>query len=161
MKVKTFRRLLVLALTLALSLSAYPSSAQDKPADNMEILREKIRADKRLFIAQNLQLTESQAQAFWPVYDEYQKGLGSLAKRSGELIEAYAENYQNMSNDAAKKMLQDYLNIQGDRVKLMQSYLPKFRAVLPETKVARYYQLENKIHAAINYELARIIPLIK
>jgi hypothetical protein len=46
-------------------------------------------------------------------------------------------------------------------VKLRKTYLPKFRQALPEKKAARYYQIENKINAALNYELAANIPLMK
>jgi hypothetical protein len=43
----------------------------------------------------------------------------------------------------------------------MKGYQSKFGAVLPATKVARYYQIENKLRAAVNYELADAIPLVQ
>ena len=49
--------------------------AQDKPADQMEILREKARADKKLVVATALALTEGEAKAFWPVYNDYQSDM--------------------------------------------------------------------------------------
>ncbi|MGH7927600.1 MAG: hypothetical protein ACREQV_07380, partial [Candidatus Binatia bacterium] len=51
------------------------SSAQEKPADNMQILREKIRADKKLVVALNMDLTDAEAKNFWPIYEQYQKDL--------------------------------------------------------------------------------------
>jgi len=54
----------------------------------------------------------------------------------------------------------EYISIESDRVALMKAYLPKFNAVLPPTKVARYYQIESKLRAAVNYELADAIPLM-
>ena len=135
--------------------------AQDKPADNMEIVKEKIRSDKKLFIATNMQLSESQAKDFWPVYDAYQKELGKLGDREIKLIEDFAANYETMSDDVAKKLLDDALSIDSDHLKLRQSYLSKFRGVLPDIKVVRYYQLESKIDAVLGYELARRIPLVQ
>jgi hypothetical protein len=138
-----------------------PSMAQEKPADNMQLVREKIKTDKKLFIAQNVNLTESEAKVFWPVYEDYQKELGKLLDKTAKLIDNYAANYQTMTEEAAKELINGYLDIEGERVALMKSFLPKFRKVLPEKKVARYYQLENKIDAVVNYGLARQIPLVK
>jgi hypothetical protein len=66
-----------------------------------------------------------------------------------------------MTPESARRMVDGYLAIEADRQKIRRSYLPKFRQVLPEIKVARLYQLENKIQAAVNYELAAGIPLIE
>ncbi len=137
------------------------SMAQEKPADNMQLVREKIKTDKKLFIAQNMNLTESEAKVFWPVYEDYQKELGKLVEKTVKLIDNYATNYQTMTEEAAKELINGYLVIEGERVTLMKSFLPKFRKVLPEKKVARYYQLENKIDAVVNYGLAKQIPLVK
>jgi len=139
----------------------FPAVAQDKPADNMEIVVEKIRADKKLFIAENMQLTEAEAKAFWPVYEQYQDELFLLRARVAKLIKDYAEAYEKMTNDTAKKLLDENMTIETLGLKLRQAYLPKFRKVLPEVKVVRYYQIENKINAALIYELARNIPLMK
>jgi len=119
------------------------------------------RKAKKLFIAQNMNLTESEAKVFWPVYENYQKDLEKLVDKTVKLIENYSANYQTMTEEAAKELINGYLAIEGERVALMKSFLPKFRKVLPEKKVARYYQLENKIDAVVNYGLAKQIPLVK
>lgn len=77
------------------------------------------------------------------------------------MIHDYAEAYEKMTNDKAKALQDELMEIDSLGVKLRQAYLPKFREVLPETKVVRYYQIENKIHAALMYELAANIPLAK
>ena len=154
---------IILALSLAavLALGSLPAMAQDKPADNMQLVREKIRADKKLFVAENMQFTESEAKAFWPIYEAYQEESGKLWDRMLKLIEGYAKDYQTMSDETAKKLLDDYLGIEAEALKLKNAYLPKFRTVLSEKKVARYYQLENKVDAVLSFELAAQIPLVK
>jgi hypothetical protein len=137
------------------------ASAQDKPSDNMQILIEKIKDDKKMLVAENMQLSEAEAMKFWPVYDHYQNELFILRMRSLKLIDNYAESYKSMTNDVAKKLLDEYLTIERLRQKVREAYLPKFRKVLPEIKVVRYYQIENKISAVVNYELAKLIPLVK
>ena len=154
------KRIGVWAVVLC-ALVAGRALAQDKQADTMQILREKIQADKKLLVAANMDLTEKEAQAFWPVYESYQKDLGLLNGRLLVLIQDFAKNYQAMTDDEAKKLVGEYLAIEGDRVKLKQSYLPRLRKALPEKKVARYLQIENKIEAVVRYELAEKIPLVK
>jgi hypothetical protein len=87
--------------------------------------------------------------------------LGKLREREGKLIEEFATNFEAMSDDVAKKLLDDSLAIDSAHQKLRQSYLSKIRGVLPDKKVARYYQLESKIDAVLEYEMARRIPLVQ
>jgi predicted outer membrane protein len=137
--------------------------AQDKPADNMQILREKIKADKKLLVAANMELTESEAKNFWPIYEDYQKELQNINERLGKLLQSYATDYKNktMTDDKAKKLTDEYLSIQQAEVKLQSSYVPKLNKALPATKVARYLQIENKIRAVIKYDLAATVPLVQ
>jgi len=161
MSKKVGKGFIAMVLVMALIGFAGSAAAQDKPADNMDLVKEKIRTDKKLFIATNMQLTESEAKDFWPVYDAYQAELGKLGDREIKLIDKFAANFETMSDDVAKNLLDDSLSIDSDHLKLRQSYASKFRGVLPDKKVARYYQLESKIDAVLEYELARRIPLVQ
>jgi len=108
-----------------------------------------------------MQLTEKEAKVFWPVYERYQNELFLLRARSLNMIGNYANNYKTMTDAKAKKLLDEFMAIENVRIKLASTYLPQFRKVLPDKKVARYYQIENKINAALYYELAAQIPLVK
>src|SRR5262245_41502789 len=138
-----------------------PAAAADKPADNMEVLREKARVDKKLVVASVLSLTEGEAKAFWPVYNAYQSDMVSHYDRLMKLIDAYAASYETMTDEKATKLLADYLALERAHVALLTSYLPRFQKVLPPKKVARLYQIENKMRALVNYELGREIPIVK
>ena len=155
-----FLKLLVVQLA---TLIAVPAIAQDKPASNMEILREKLKADKKLVVATNMQLTQNEAPGFWPIYDAYQADLDKLNGRLGQLIKRYAEAYRTdtLTNDKAKSLLDEMLQIEEAEVALKRAYVPKLSAVLSPVKVARYLQIENKIRAAVRYELAGDIPLAR
>jgi hypothetical protein len=136
-------------------------SARDNPTDDMPLVVEKTRADKRLFIEENMQLTEVEARAFWPLYDRYQDELFLLRARTMKLINDYRKAYGNMTDGTAKILLDEALTIDALGLKLRQTYLPRFREILPDVKVVRYYQMESKINAALMYELAANIPLIR
>jgi hypothetical protein len=161
MKRKAESRVLIVGLALSLFVFVSVALAQDKPADDMQILREKLKADKKLLVAENMQLTEAEAKAFWPVYEQYQDELFLIRTRTIKLITDYAAAYGTMTNSIAKKLLDESVTIEALRLKLNRAYLPKFRKVLADVKVARYYQIENKINAALYYELAAKIPLVK
>ena len=135
--------------------------AQDKPADSMELLREKARADKKVVVAAALDLTESEAKAFWPVYNAYQSDMIAYYNRVSKLLDTFAQGYGSMTDATATKLLGDFLALEADHVAILKAYAPRFRRVLPPVKVARLYQIENKMRALVNYELAREIPLVK
>jgi predicted outer membrane protein len=149
------------AMTAAL-LMGPAAYAQDAAADNTAILLEKVRADKKLLVAANMNLTEQEATAFWPVYETYQKELNTLNVRIKDTIKRYAEAYTQgaVSDDTAKKLLDESLAIEAAELEMKKSYVPKFGKVLPAAKVARYYQIENKIRSTIKAELAAEIPLV-
>ncbi len=153
-------------LTLAAAITIVfvsPVASQDKPADNMQILLEKIKADKKLLVAANMELTESEAKEFWPVYEEYQKDLASIYQRMARLIESYAADYRanTLTDEKAKTLIDELVAIEHIDGALQQSYAPKLSKVLPQKKVARYLQIENKIRAAVKYELAKGVPLVQ
>ena len=135
--------------------------AQDKPADNMDVLREKLRADKKVVVAEVLELTEGEAKVFWPVYNAYQSDMVTHYDRLLKLIDTYAASYNAMTYETATSLLKQYLGLEREHVALLTSYLPRFQKVLPPRKVAKLYQVENKARALVNYDLARAIPLVK
>jgi len=159
------KNLAILVLTLAAMMTILvvsPAVSQDKPADNMQILRDKVKADKKLLVAANMELTESEAKGFWPVYEEYQKHLSAINHRIVSLIESYASEYEanTLTDEKAQKLTAELVAIGQAEGGLPISYLPKLSKVLPPKKVARYLQIEGKIRAAIKYELAANIPLV-
>jgi hypothetical protein len=153
---------LVQAIVVAFSmLLALPAAAQT--ASDMKILADKVKADKKLVVAANMQLTEEEAKGFWPVYDSYQKDLAGINKRLATVIKNYADAYNKgpVSDEAAKKLLNEALAVEEAELKLKRSYVPRLEKVIPGTKVARYIQIENKIRAIIKFELAAQIPLVE
>ena len=135
--------------------------AQDKPADQMEILREKARADKKLVVSTTLALTEGEAKVFWPVYNAYQSDMITHYDKLLGLIDRFAQAYDTMTDQAATQLLNEYLALEANHVALLKAYVPRFQKVLPARKAARLYQIENKVRALVNYDLARQIPLVK
>lgn len=149
---------LVLGFALLLTL---PAAAQTEA--DMKILANKVRADKKAVIALNLQLTEAEAKDFWPVYDAYQGDLQKINQRMLGAIKRYADAYNKgpVSDETAKKLINEAIAIEDAEVRLKRSYVPKLEKAIPGVKLARYLQIESKIRAVVRYELATQIPLVQ
>ena len=137
--------------------------AQEADQMTMEILKDKMKADKKLLVATNMNLNDAEAKNFWPLYDGYQKELAQINQRLVSTIKSYADAYNagrgEIANDTAKTLMADALAVEESEVRLRQSYAAKLGKVLPATKVARYLQIENKIRSIVKYELSARIPL--
>jgi len=161
--VKTVRNaLFVAAALLAAPAFGQGKTAADQPADyNMQILREKLQGDKKLLVATNMDLTDAEAKAFWPVYDEYQKELQKINERLATTITAYAREFKakTLTDARAKQLIDEAVAVEDAEVRLKHAILPKLAKALPGRKVARYMQIESKIRAVIKYEIAAEVPL--
>jgi hypothetical protein len=163
---KSFAASVIITSLLLVASGAFTVAlGQDKTAGdtNMQILRDKIKADKKLVVAANMELTEAEAKGFWPIYESYQKDLQALNGRLKQAILSYAAAYNtgSINDQTAKKLSDEVLAIDEDEIKMRKAYSSKLAGVLPGKKVARYMQIENKIRAALRYELAAEIPLVE
>jgi hypothetical protein len=156
-------KLINVVVLCAAALIAAPAFAQSKSADtNLQILGDKVKADKKLVVAANMDLNDSEGKAFWPIYDAYQKDLQGLNDRLAKAILAYADAYNKntITDEQATNLTNEALAIDQDEVTMRKAYATKLKSVLPGTKVARYLQIENKIRAVIRYQMADAIPLV-
>ena len=154
-------RYLLIALLAFNAWFAATAYAADAPsAEEQRIAREKMAADKKFVVSENLKLTDAESKGFWPVYEAYQADQAKLNDRLVALIQEYAMNFKTMTDDKATKYITERLSIEADRTKLAQSYLPKFGAVLPGTKVAHYFQVELRINLLISLDIAKQIPMV-
>jgi len=161
---RTFLALLPLAAVLAAPL---PAMAQDKGAPSAlpasmtsAEMRTRIQADKKGIVQRNLPLTDAEAKKFWPLYDAFEKDLAGPQSRINRAILDYVAAGSNITDANAKRIINDVVKGQEAESKLRTSYAAKVQKVLPGAKAARYLQLENKMRAVIQYEIAAAIPLV-
>ena len=152
-----------LSAFVQLTLAQTKSSGGDKPANNLESIHEKLKADKKLIVSKYIELTASEAKNFWPVYEEYQKDLQKIDERLLNLLQSYAADYRNQSltDEKAKKLLDEWIAIDNDDAKRRASYVPKVMKALPAKKAARYLQIENEYRILMKYDLAVTVPLVQ
>jgi len=148
-------------VTLALALFLVPAAVSAQVTDAVEQSRQIIKTKKQSIVGESMDLTEEEAQAFWPVYEDYQDGLKKIDDRYVKFIRDYTGLYKNLDTRQAEDLIKKYLDIESDRLRLKKSFSTKFGKTLSPTKLIRYYQIENKIEAVIKYNLATETPLAK
>jgi len=154
----TTSRSLIIALCLAGTLVAAPAPAQDE-RDLMELIRAQISTNRQALVAENLALTPAESEVFWPLYRRYQADRAELADRRVALLTEFRDSFDQLTDEQARRMLDDYVDYESDTVKLRRRYIRQFRKVLPERTVLRYFQIENKLDTIVNFELSRVVPL--
>lgn len=150
----------ILGLSGAALHAASPPTGQAAEA-NLDVLVNAIRSNRKALVAVNLKLTDEEASKFWPIYDRYQQEINAIGDRLVGVIQDYTTNFSNLSDDKAMKLVDDYLAVEADRVKVKRAYVDEFAKALPGRKVTRFYQIENKMDAVIRYDLAATIPVME
>jgi len=127
---------------------------------DLALLRRDIRAEKKKLIAANLPLTETEATKFWPLYDSY---VVEMTKHNDEffgIIREYAANQKTITDAQASSMIKRWVEVQIARDQLRQRYIPQFEKVIPGKKVALFFQLDRRLYAVLDLQVASEIPLI-
>lgn len=124
--------------------------------------REMIREARLEIVRSELHLTEQEAADFWPVYAAFRKETDAIQDRYAEMVSEYMRRYDaaDLSNEYADELIATFIKIKRELLDVQEQYLPDFREVLPSLKVARLFQLENKINAEIDAKMALVVPLI-
>ena len=152
------------ALALALFLMAMPvtSPAQDAGlASDEQILLKQVMADKRAVYAANLELSDAEAAAFWPVYDAYEARVKKVDDRFLALVNSYAEKYETLTETDAAAMLKEKMAVEKERAALKQTYTKRIAKVVPAKKALRFAQLETRIEILIRRNVYSLIPLAR
>jgi hypothetical protein len=118
--------------------------------------------DKRnTALAFNMSFTEEEKNAFWPLYRKYRDAMTNVGTRQLGVIVDYANHYEDMTEDKARELLDRSFIYEEQALKVKQLYVDKFRRILPNIKVTRLMQLENRMDAAIKLKLSEGIPLME
>lgn len=136
------------------------SQAFAQARDAVEVKRSVIATERKMIVSANMPLSEEESAAFWPVYNEFQDTMRKLNDRRTNLILDLITEFDDLSGERAQDMVKEALSIEEQRIKIQRKYLGKFNKVLPPKKVARFFQIENRLNARISDELLSRMPLI-
>jgi hypothetical protein len=142
---KVFALVPALLTSVALVATAAPSFAQSA-TDEIELIRVIIEAERKVVVATNMNLSDAESEAFWPVYNEFETEL--------------SRNFETLTDEQAADLLEEHFKFQQERVKVRKSYMKKFKKVLSGKQLARFYQIDGKIDTIIDFDIARAVPLV-
>ena len=153
-------KILTAVVAAALFAGLYvPSTSAQQERDVMEVMRSQIASQRQALVAENLQLSQEESDKFWPVYRDFQYDRAPLIDRRLSNIKSFRDNYESMTDEQAREIIDSVVQYEEDMLKLQKKYIREFRKVLPERKVMRYMQIERKLDAVIDFDIARVIPL--
>jgi hypothetical protein len=156
------RSLIVITLLIGVSLvSGTPAFAQDSADADINLFRKDVRSLRKQIIASNLDLTDTEAQQFWPIFDRYTAELVAITDKKYALIKEYAESYTTLTGDQAEGYIKGRADVEESIMQLRLNYLPIFRKVLPEKATALFFQIDWRLGLIMDLQLAAQTPLIE
>jgi hypothetical protein len=149
-----------------MSLTSLPASAQVNPemaefTTDIEAMRSLVQTERKLLIMGEMLLTADEANEFWPLYDDYAAERKKLGNLKVKLVTDYAASYDSMTDEIARELLDLSFSYESKLLSLKKKHLRKFRRILSDIQVTRYFQLESKLDAVINFDMAAQIPLME
>ncbi len=143
------------------SVLAFISNAagQTPPTSQKQLDLAAARAARKATVGENMHLTDQESAAFWPVYEEYEAKMDQIDDRHVKEIKDYAEKYDKLTNADAAKKLTEVLEIQQSSLHVQKDYVAKFAKVMSAIKVTRFYQIDNKLRALVQCDIAQMVPL--
>ena len=140
---------------------AQDSRAQASVDEDIKLFRKDIRSGKKQIIAANMSLTDSEAQQFWPIYDQYTAELATITDSKYSLIKGYAQNYTTLTGEQAEQYVKGRAAVEQSIMELRLKYFPIFRKVLSGKSTALFFQMDWRLGLVVDLQLASQIPLVE
>jgi len=137
------------------------SSGQSTVDQDVDLLRKDIRSQKKQIIAANLQLTDTEAVKFWPLYDQYTAELVKINDAKYAAIKEYATSFDTLTDDQAVALTRKLLGVDEQVAQLRLKYVPIFGKVISGKKTALFFQLDRRLVMLIDLQLAAQIPMVQ
>jgi hypothetical protein len=141
--------------------AAASKDSQTVSEQDVKLLRQDLRSQKKQLIAANLTLTDAESTKFWPVYDQFSAEMTTLGDRKLALIKEYAQSFGSLTDAQAQSLLNRSLALDEAATQLRIKYVPIINKVLPGTKTATFFQMERRISTLIDLQVASQIPLVQ
>ena len=110
-------------------------------SQNKEEHDKKIKALKIAFITENLDLTNSEAQKFWPIYNEFEEKMGYLREVSNESRKAI--DYSTLTEAQAKQIIENFKKTNADRTRLYENFISDLLKIISAKKVVLLKKTED------------------
>jgi hypothetical protein len=164
------RALSALLFLIGVSFAPHGSAQTAQPVATREIgssidqeiamLRSDLKSTRKQIVAANMRLTDSEAEKFWPTYDQYVSELVKINDAKYALIKEYLQN-TNMTEEQADGLSKRWIEVDASVAQLRLKYIPIFRSTLSARGTAMFFQIERRVQMMIDLQLASLIPLVQ
>jgi hypothetical protein len=127
---------------------------------DIELIRRDLRSDIKKILAANVPLTAEEATRFWPVYDQYTAEMSKHNDEFYAIIKDYAANQKTLTDEQANSMIKRWSDVQVALAQTRQKYVPLIQKVIPGKKAALFFQIDRRLYAAMDIQVASEIPLV-
>jgi hypothetical protein len=155
----TCTRILLILFAAVIILGSSGNALAQTEADVIAAVRAQLGANRQALVAENLKLAEEESDGFWPLYREFHNERDKLMDRRVTMLRDFRDNFDTLTNEQSKQIIDDYFQLQDDLLKLRKKYAKQFRTVLSDKRTLRYFQIENMIDTIIDFELVQMVPL--
>jgi len=128
-------------------------------SDTLEVSRQAVENQRRILVAGALPLTDAEADAFWPLFDAYERERRPLDERANKQVADFLAQSATLTDAQAKAMVDEALAIDEGRLRVRRTWLGRMAKAIPPRKLARFFQIDNKLDAVVRADVARQIPL--
>jgi hypothetical protein len=143
-------------------MSGHRALAQEPAQDeNLRLFRKDVRSLKKQIVAANMSLSDTEAQQFWPIYDNYTAELSTIMDKKYALLNEYAQNYTSITNEQAESYVQGRAAVEESMMQLRLKYFPIFRKVISGKSTARFFQMDWRLGLIMELQLASQTPLVE
>jgi Spy/CpxP family protein refolding chaperone len=153
---KNALKALVPAAIVCLSTAAAAQTVKD----SLEVTRQAVESQRRILVAGALPLTDAEADAFWPLFDAYEKERRPLDERANKLVADFLAGAATLTDEQAKAMVGEALDVEEGRLRVRRTWLGRMAKAIPPRKLARFYQIDNKLDAVVRADIAKQLPLV-
>jgi hypothetical protein len=129
--------------------------------DYIEMIKKDVQAESKMIVKEYLELTEEQAEVFWPLYDEYDAAYDAIVDERVKIIEDYMINYYALDDETVKDLIGRSFDLDQKVFDTRKEYINKMYDVLPASLVAKFYQIDNRIAALVDVVRMSTIPLVR
>ena len=136
------------------------AAAAQTVKDTLEVSRQAIESQRRILVAGAVPLSDAEADAFWPLFDAYEKERRPFDERANKLIADFLAGAASLTDAQAKAMVEEALKVDEERLRLRRAYLGRMAKAVPPRKLARFYQIDNKLDTVVRADIAKQIPLV-
>jgi len=141
-----------------LGLAAGAATAQTVK-ETLEVTRQAVESQRRVLVSGALPLTDAEADSFWPLYDAYEKERRPLDERANKVVADFLAGASILTDAQAKAMVEEALEIDEGKLRVRRGYLGRMLKAIPPRKVARFFQIDNKLDAVVRADISKQIPL--